>query len=45
VSLLLPGLGRSLRDLIATLDDLKHRGVKFGRKPKLTPQQIAQESE
>jgi len=28
-------LGRSLRDLISMLDDLKQRGVKFGRKPKL----------
>ncbi len=34
-------LGRSLRDLIAMLDDLKQRGVKFGRKPKLTAQKIA----
>jgi DNA invertase Pin-like site-specific DNA recombinase len=47
-------LGRSLRDLITMLDDLrargvkfqsltedaKRRGVKFGRRPKLTPQQI-----
>src|SRR6202167_5156871 len=33
-------LGRGLRDLITMLDDLKHRGVKFGRKPKLTRQQI-----
>src|SRR6266446_5853114 len=33
-------LGRSLRDLITMLDDLKKRGVKFGRKRKLTPQQI-----
>jgi DNA invertase Pin-like site-specific DNA recombinase len=33
-------LGRSLHDLITMLDDLKRRGVKFGRKPKLTPQQI-----
>ena len=33
-------LGRSLRDLITMLDDLKRRGVKFGRKPKLTRQQI-----
>jgi hypothetical protein len=29
-----------LRDLIAMIDDLKHRGVKFGRKPKRTRQQI-----
>jgi hypothetical protein len=34
-------LGRSLRDLIAMLDDLMERGVKFGRKPKMTPQQVA----
>jgi len=33
-------LGRSLRDLITMLDDLKHRGVKFGRKRKLSAQQI-----
>src|SRR6516164_1126952 len=33
-------LGRSLRDLITMLDDLKHRGVKFGRKPKLSARQI-----
>jgi DNA invertase Pin-like site-specific DNA recombinase len=33
-------LGRSLRDLITMLDDLKKRGVKFGRKLKLTPEQI-----
>jgi hypothetical protein len=33
-------LGRSLRDLITLLDELPARGVKFGRKPKLTPQQI-----
>jgi DNA invertase Pin-like site-specific DNA recombinase len=31
--------GRSLRDLITMLDGLKHRAVKFGRKPKFTPQQ------
>jgi hypothetical protein len=34
-------LGRSLRDLIHMLDDLKHRRVKFGRKPKLSAPQIA----
>jgi hypothetical protein len=28
------------RHLIAMLDDLRARGVKFGRKPKLTPEQI-----
>ena len=32
-------LGRSLRDLITMLDDPKRRGVKFGRKAKLTRQQ------
>jgi hypothetical protein len=31
-------LGRSLRDLITMLDDIKNRGVKFGHKRKLTPQ-------
>ena len=34
-------LGRSLRDLIHMLDDLKHRRGKFGRKPKLSAPQIA----
>jgi len=29
-----------MRGCIAMLDDLKKRGVKFGRKPKLTAQQI-----
>jgi hypothetical protein len=33
-------LGRSLRDLITMLDGLRDRGVKFGRKKKLTPAQI-----
>ena len=40
-------LGRSLRDLITMLDDLRaggkaaqRRGVKFGRKVKLTPEEI-----
>ena len=33
-------LGRSLRDLITMLDDLRAPGVKFGRKPKLSRQQI-----
>jgi DNA invertase Pin-like site-specific DNA recombinase len=32
-------LGRSLRDLITMLDDIRARGVKFGRKVKLTPEQ------
>ena len=34
-------LGRSRRDLIALLDDLKSRRVNMGRKPKLSPQQVA----
>ena len=34
-------LGRSLRDLIGLLDGLKTRGLKTGRKPKFTPQQVA----
>ena len=37
----LDGLDRSRRDLIALLDDLKARRVKMGRKPKLSPQQVA----
>jgi DNA invertase Pin-like site-specific DNA recombinase len=34
-------LGRSLHDLITLLDDLKARGVKIGRKPLLSAQQVA----
>lgn len=33
-------LGHSLRVLITMLDDLKRPGVKFGQKPKLSPEQI-----
>ena len=33
-------LGRRLLDLITMLDDLRPRGLKFGRKAKLTPAQI-----
>jgi hypothetical protein len=33
-------LGRSLRGLIATLDELREPGVKFGRKRKLTIQRV-----
>jgi DNA invertase Pin-like site-specific DNA recombinase len=33
-------LGRSLRDLITMLDDLRSCGVRFGRKPKRSTKQI-----
>jgi hypothetical protein len=41
IVLKLDQLCRSVRDLTTMLDDLRARGVKFGRKPKLTEQQIA----